>query len=167
MACRGEGTSAGGTIYSTDSIRLILCKALDALLRRDESFASALLRDRRLVERMVKVTADGPLHPLSTQDSRIERSASLHCLVLALRLARVDNFSAEVLLPVMTSGALSGVVEYPSTKDSCASVTAVATGAAAVASNNEEFDGSSWPSTKVFSAQTLTSHAQVYPLVRA
>eukprot|EP00752_Nemacystus_decipiens_P013392 g11857.t1 len=46
------------------------------------------------------------------QHSRLERSAGLHCIVLAIRLVRIDNFAAEASLPILIAGALSGVVQY-------------------------------------------------------
>ncbi|CAN0383296.1 unnamed protein product, partial [Laminaria digitata] len=91
-------------------IRLILRRSLEALLKRDEAFAQAFLRDRCTFERLVKHVVQ---QQQQQQQQRVERSAGLHCIVLALRLARIDDYTSEISAPVLMAGALSGVIGYP------------------------------------------------------
>lgn len=136
-----------------NNIRLVLCKSLGALLERDESYAQAFLRDRPTFEIILKSVVTGQWRKVRA--SRVERSAGLHCIVLAFRLAGIDNFAAEMCLPLLMAGALSGVIEYPSLRDS--DMTMPQTG------DSQKGD---WPSTQLSSAQELASHAIVNPLVR-
>ena len=107
----------------------------------------------------------------------MERSAALHCIVLAFRLARIDDFTSEMSAPVLMAGALSGVIGYPyhshsspSAQDTATDATMNATDEAmnTTSMNNKDHRHQAkneWPSTLLSSAQELASHAVVYPLV--
>lgn len=151
-----------------NDINNVLCKSLQALLERDEVFAQAFLRDRSTFERIVKMVVSGggyqqrgfadtgPHNNVVPKTSkiimRVQRSAGLHCIVLAFRLTRIDDFAAETCLPVLIAGALSGVIAYPCGEQ-----------------REEKFGTSdsavSTASTRLSSAQELVSHATVNPLV--
>lgn len=152
-----------------DGMRVILRQSLDALLQRDRSFAESFVKDRRRLERIVKISRQ------ESRSSRLERSASLHCIVLAFRLARVDDFAAEMTLPVLIAGSLSGVVQYPpvSPYEGDVRQQKVAEGQPQSAGDNHEgsfgqqkMKSARWPSTPLSSAQELAAHANVNPLVR-
>lgn len=159
-------------------IKPILCRSLEGLLHRDRSFARAFVGDRRTFERIVKSTivAGGDL-----LSSRMERSAGLHCIVLAFRLARIDDFTSEISLPVLIAGALSGVVQYPASRQvqqqqeqhggekRHTQNAAMPSPVTKQYGNNDgqQAEEASWPSTQLFSAQELASHALVHPMVRS
>ena len=203
--CNDDG---GGGVFG---IRHVLRKSLEALLKRDEAFARAFLRDRRTFERIVKhvVIAGQQRQPQpyqhqqrqqrhqqqhhqqqQHQQDRVERSAALHCIVLAFRLAPIDEYTSEISAPVLMAGALSGVIEYPylsnssssnssssshSVRDISTAIDAMSTTAMMNTNtkgldhhdNQEEKtrDNKEWPSTPLSSAQELASHAVVNPLV--
>lgn len=155
--------------YEDDNdINKVLCKSLQALLERDGVFAQSFLRDRSTLERIVKMVVSGGGHQQRGSAGtrppndavpktrkimmRVQRSAGLHCIVLAFRLTRIDDFAAETCLPVFIAGALSGVIAYP------------------CGEQKEENLGTSGKtvstaSTRLSSAQELVSHAAVNPLV--
>lgn len=167
-----------------DGIRPILCRSLEALLQRDRSFAQAFVRDRRTFQRIVKSMLPSrgqqlqqrELHGRKTPKAwRLERSAGLHCIVLAFRLARIDDFAAEMSLPVLIAGSLSGVVQYPAMPEEGEEERQQENPAAAMpssaANNSEDNSGQQnkknafWPSTPLSSAQELAAHAVVNPMV--
>lgn len=167
--------------WSADGIRPILCRSLEGLLHRDRSFAEAFVRDRRTFERIVKSTM---VAGEDLRSSRMERSAGLHCIVLAFRLARIDDFTSEISLPVLIAGALSGVVQYPASRQlvqrqeqqqrqqeekrhTQKAVTPSLVFEQYGSDDGQQAEKASWPSTQLFSAQELASHALVYPMVRS
>lgn len=147
-----------------DGVRQTLCRLLEALLQRDRSFAQSFLKDRRALQRIIKLIVQETDAEKLQQCSRLERSAGLHCIVLALRLARIDKFAAEVSLPVLIAGSLSGVVQYPLG----AQPSSAYSNADESSSNPKIINNSSalWPSTPLSSAQELAAHAVVNPLVK-
>lgn len=182
MACYSSGGGSPLLLVDeddNDTMSHVLCKALKALLERDEIFAQAFLRDRSTFERIVKMIttgghqqcggAAGTMRPhrhntaTTTKNSmvmlRVQRSAGLHCIVLAFRLTRMDDYAAETCLPVLIAGALSGVIEYPSgeRKEEDFGTTR------STSSSNDKHVCTS--SSQLSSAQELVSHAIVNPLV--
>lgn len=165
---------------SHDGIRPILCQSLEALLQRDRLFAQAFVRDRRTFQRIVKSILPSRRQQLLQQElhgrkqsSRLERSAGLHCIVLAFRLARIDDFTAEMSLPILIAGALSGVVRYPAVpenegQEESPETSRPSSAAAKDCHNNgcqQKRNTSLWPSTPLYSAQELAAHAVVNPIV--
>ncbi|CAM9212557.1 unnamed protein product, partial [Ectocarpus sp. 13 AM-2016] len=162
--------------WNVGGIRPILCRSLEGLLHRDQSFAQAFVGDRHTFELIVKSTifAGGDL-----RSSRMERSAGLHCIVLAFRLARIDDFTSEISLPVLIAGALSGVVQYPASrqvqrhqeqhgedKRHTQNAAMPSPGTKQDGDNDgQQVEEASWPSTQLFSAQELASHALVHPML--
>lgn len=154
-----------------DSMRGILCRSLEALLQRDRSFAQSFVKDRRALQRVVKLILAQETDATQLQPySRLERSAGLHCIVLALRLAHIDEFAAEVSLPILIAGSLSGVVQY---LPGCQHEGKESQQNPQDARPDEKFsnpkkmsgDHKFWPSTPLSSAQELAAHAVVNPLV--
>ncbi|CAM9503815.1 unnamed protein product, partial [Ectocarpus fasciculatus] len=158
--------------WSVDGIRPILCRSLEGLLHRDRSFAQAFVEDRRTFERIVKSTR---VASEDLRSSRMERSAGLHCIVLAFRLARIDDFVSEISLPVLIAGALSGVVQYPASRqlqqqqEEQRHTQNVAMPSPVTEQygndDSQQAEKTSWPSTQLFSAQELASHALVHPML--
>ncbi|CAM9333584.1 unnamed protein product [Ectocarpus sp. 12 AP-2014] len=162
--------------WNVGGIRPILRQSLEGLLHRDQSFAQAFVGDRRTFERIVKSTfvAGGDL-----RSSRMERSAALHCIVLAFRLARIDDFTSEISLPVLIAGALSGVVQYPASRQvqrhqeqhgeekRHTQNAAMPSPVTKQDGNNDgqQIEEASWTSTQLLSAQELASHALVHPML--
>lgn len=160
-----------------DGVSPSLCRSLEALLQRDRSFAQNFLKDRRALQRIAKLVAQETDSQQLQHCSRLERSAGLHCIVLAFRLARIDEFAAEVFLPILIAGSLSGVVQYlPGSRHqvqerqqdlaevqppSAYSNADETFGQPKKICNNSAF----WPSTPLSSAQELAAHAIVNPLV--
>lgn len=161
-----------------DGMRRTLCRSLEALLQRDRSFAQRFVKDRRALQRIVKLIVQETNARQLQHCSRLERSASLHCIVLAFRLTRIDEFAAELSLPILIAGALSGVVQYlPVSLHEGQERQQNPAGAQTSSSNNGNDDenfgqtkkinnnSSFWPSTSLSSAQELSAHAVVNPLV--
>lgn len=156
-----------GVVDDDHGIRPILCRSLDALLQRNRPFAQTFIQDRRIFERITKHILDAG-HEQEQRSRRLERSACLHCIVLAFRLARVDNFATEMALPVLIAGALSGVVQYPASQER--SYKEAQQQNPLRAKNEGGHDGQqeikdTWPSTPLSSAQELASHVVVNHLV--
>ncbi|CAN0173063.1 unnamed protein product [Scytosiphon promiscuus] len=158
-----------GSGYDDDIIP-ILRRSLEALLQRSRSFAQAFIQDRRTFERIIKfVLCAG--HAQQQQSRRLERSACLHCIVLAFRLTHVDDFAAETAVPVLIAGALSGVVQYPASheqphEEEGQQQTPIP------AWDDDGHNGlhhieNTWPSTPLSSAQELASHVVVNPSLEA
>lgn len=160
-----------------DGVRHTLCQGLEALLQRDRSFAQSFVKDRRALQRIAKLIVQETDAKQPQYWSRMERSAGLHCIVLAFRLARIDKFAAEVFLPILIAGSLSGVVQY---LPGCPRVGQenqqhpMGTEACLAYRNADEYSSSPkttrtssalWPSTSLSSAQELAAHAVVNPLV--
>ncbi len=153
-----------------DGTSLILRQSLEALVQRDCSFAESFVKDRRRLERIMKVSRE------EQRSSRLERSASLHCIVLAFRLARIDCFAAEMTLPVLIAGGLSGVIQYPPVSPYEGGVWQEEVAEVQPQSAADDHEGSFgqqkmkqsalWPSTPLSSAEELAAHAIVNPLVR-
>lgn len=158
-------------------MRLVLCRSLEALLQRDRSFAQSFVQDRRALQRIAKLVVQETGRKELRHFSRLQRSAGLHCIVLALRLARIDEFAAELSLPILIAGSLSGVVRYrPGLAHEGQENSAGAQRSSAYSNADDGIvgqmkkisDGSVfWPSTPLSSAQELAAHAVVNPLVRA
>lgn len=175
-----------------DGIRPVLCRSLEALLQRERSFAQAFLQDRRTFQRIVKsmmLPSRGgaelvrqhqhdSMHgrnPLKQQQSsRLERSAGLHCIVLALRLARIDDFTAEMSLPILIAGSLSGVVQYPPVPENechqqqenpAAQMPSSAANDGHDNGGEQRKGNALWPATSLTSAEELAAHAVVNPMV--
>lgn len=150
-------------------IRPVLCRSLESLLQRDRSFAQAFIQDRRTFERIMKCIVLSAGHDEQQQQSRrLERSACLHCIVLAFRLARVDDFASEIALPVLIAGALSGVVQYPALQERPSGEGQRRNSPPSKSDGGHDCQQKikdSWPSTALPSAQELASHAVVNPLV--
>ena len=148
-----------------DGMRPVLRRALQNLLQRDGAFAKSFMKDRRTFERVVKMATGAHC------SSRLERSASLHCIVLTFRLARVDDFAAEMALPVMIAGTLSGVVQYEGEEPQ--RKTGQERSIPTAGDNEDPFgqqkkkESACWPSTPLSSAQELAAHAVVNPLVKS
>lgn len=177
---------AWGNHEPGDGIRPILRRSLEALLQRERSFAHAFLRDRRTFQRIVKSMLlpsrddelrqqQQELHGRSPQrqSSRLERSAGLHCIVLALRLARIDDFTAEMFLPVLIAGSLSGVVQYPEVPENewqqqdnpAAEMPSSAATDDHDNGGQQKKENTLWPVTSLTSAEELAAHAVVNPMV--
>ncbi|CAM9413113.1 unnamed protein product, partial [Ectocarpus sp. 4 AP-2014] len=162
--------------WNIGGIRPILRRSLEGLLHRDRSFAQAFLGDRRTFERIVKSTI---VERKDLRSSRMERSACLHCIVLAFRLARIDEFTSKISLPVLIAGALSGVVHYPASRQVQQQQEQHGeekrhTQHAAMPSpvtkqygnhDAQKAEEASWPSIQLLSAQELASHALVHPML--
>lgn len=165
-----------------EGIRPILCRSLEALLQRDRPFAQAFVRDRRTFQRILnsylpsrgQQLRQQELYGRNTQQSsRLERSAGLHCIVLAFWLARIDDFAAEMSLPVLIAGSLSGVIQYPAVSDNEGQQQKNPAAAMPSSATNDNHDNGGqqkekntmWPSTPLASAQELAAHAVVSPMV--
>lgn len=165
-----------------DDIRRTLCRSLGALLQRDRSFAQSFVKDRRALQSIVKLIVQEAEAKKLEHCSRLERSAGLYCIVLAFRLARIDDFAAEVFLPILIAGSLSGVVQYlPISQHEQHQHEgqerqlnlARPQLPPAYSKDDDSFgqrkkvndNNALWPSTPLSSAQELAAHSIVNPLV--
>lgn len=141
-------------------VKPVLRSLLEGLLKRDESFALDFFKDRRTLERVAKIIVGSTTLHHRTPCSRAERSAGLHCAVLACRLARMDDFASERFLPILIAGALSGVVAYGLTYGAVSK-----DGANMVGHDENKPDAAAATNAVLSSVQKLVSHSLVYPLV--